>query len=103
MSNENELDPLSIQHIAYNAGIMRAQVENIKEDLCMGLMKEALHKVNRLLKFMDTEIVPEFYKSKLLTNKGESDSEKEERSQEIKNTNDIHEPVRDASQDIINA
>lgn len=102
MSN-NESDQIYLSKIAYNTGFVRAQLENIKEDLRMGSLKEALNKVNCLSKFMDTEMVPEFNKSKIINKEG-NESEKDEKSSEDKPTsNDHNDSSRDISENAFNA
>lgn len=47
---------------AYDIGMTHQALKLIKDDLHMGNHKEALIKVNEVMKYMETEMIPEFYK-----------------------------------------
>jgi hypothetical protein len=65
----NEYDEAQSRQIAlasraYKTGMLRAKLEALKVELNMGKITEALAKLLEAIRFMDSEIIIEFYPSK---------------------------------------
>ena len=60
MTKQNDEQRPLAKH-AYQIGIINAKLVLIREDMNMGNHKEALMKINESIKYIEKEIVPEFY------------------------------------------